>query len=117
VRPLLEVLEQSMMVTRRNMNKPCRDVTLLDLAFDMRYRKATDRRDILFALRSMVPEEVREHLVVDYGKPVDELYAEFYNEVKRAYMEEINFVEIFEKERLEKERLDKFGERYRVIGV
>jgi hypothetical protein len=36
VRPLLEILEQSMMVTRRNMDKPCREVTILDQAFDMR---------------------------------------------------------------------------------
>jgi hypothetical protein len=104
VRPMLEILEQSMMVTRRKMEKPCREVTLLDQAFDMRYRRATDRRDMLFALRSMVPEEMRKNLVVDYDKPVDELYAEFYKEVEKAYMGEIEFVKILENERLDKER-------------
>jgi hypothetical protein len=102
VRPLLEILEQSMMVTRRKMGKPCREVTILDQAFDMRYRRATDRRDMLFALRSMVPEEMRENLVVDYDKSVDELYAEFFKEVERAYMGEMEFVRVSEKERLDK---------------
>jgi hypothetical protein len=58
-------LEQSIIVTKRKMGKPCREVTILDQAFDMRYRRATDRRDMLFALRSMVPEEMRENLVVN----------------------------------------------------
>jgi hypothetical protein len=104
VRPLLEILEQSMMVTRRNMDKPCREVTILDQAFDMRYRRATDRRDMLFALRSIIPEEARKNLVVDYDKSVDELYAEFYKEVEKAYMGEIEFVKISEKQRLDRER-------------
>ena len=113
VRPLLEILEQSMMITRRNTGKSCREITILDLAFDMRYRKATDRRDMLFALRNMVPEETRKHLVVDYGKSVNELYAEFYKEVEKAYMEEMKFVEISEKERLDKAR--EF-QKYRSFG-
>lgn len=104
VRPLLEILEQSMMVTRRNMGKSCREVTILDQAFDMRYRKATDRRDMLFALRSMVPEGIRGSLVVDYDKSVDELYAEFFKEVEKAYMGEIDFVKVSEEERIERER-------------
>jgi len=54
-----------MMVTRRKMGKSCREVTVLDQAFDMRYRRATDRRDMLFALRSMVPEDVRRGMAVD----------------------------------------------------
>jgi hypothetical protein len=107
VRPLLEILEQSMMVTRRNMDKPCREVTILDQAFDMRYRRATDRRDMLFALRSMVPEEVRGSLVVDYDKSVDELYAEFYKEVEKAYNGEMEFVKTSEEERLNRERRDR----------
>ena len=102
MRPLLEILEQSMMVTRRKMGKPCREVTILDQAFDMRYRRATDRRDMLFALRSMVPEEMRENLVVNYDKSVDELYAEFFKEVEKAYMGEMEFVRVSEKERLDK---------------
>ncbi len=65
------------------MGRPCRESTILDQAFDMRYRKATDRRDMLFALRSMVPEEMRENLVLNYKKSVDELYAEFFKEVER----------------------------------
>lgn len=102
VRPLLEILEQNMMMTRRNMNKPCRQVTILDMAFDMRYRKARDRRDMLFALRNMLPEEVRKYMVVDYNKPVDELYVEFFREVERAYKQELEFVEISENERKDK---------------
>lgn len=104
VRPLLEILEQSTMVTRRNMGKPCRKVTILDQAFDMRYRRATDRRNMLFALRSIVPKEMRENLVVDYDKSVDELYAEFFKEVEKAYMGEIESVKVSEKERLDRER-------------
>ena len=99
-RPLLEILEQSMMISRKELNKPCRDVTLLDQAFDMRYRKATNRRDMLYALRSMAPEHIREKLVVDYEKPVDEVYADFFEEVKKAYMDEMQFVAEFERERL-----------------
>ncbi|KAH7377442.1 heterokaryon incompatibility protein-domain-containing protein [Cadophora sp. MPI-SDFR-AT-0126] len=104
VRPLLEILEQSMMVTRRKMDKSCREVTILDQAFDMRYRRATDRRDMIYALRSMVPEEMRDNLVVDYNKSVDELYADFYREVAKAYIKEIEFVRSSERERLDKER-------------
>jgi hypothetical protein len=89
-----------MMIARKEMNRSCRDVTLLDLAFDMRYRKATDRRDMLFALRSMAPEHIRERIVVDYEKPVNEVYADFFEEVKKAYMDEMQFVDEFEKERL-----------------
>lgn len=111
VRPLLEILEQNMMVTRRKMGKSCREVTILDQAFDMRYRRATDRRDMLFALRGMVPEEMRENLVVNYKKSVDELYAEFFKEVEKAYMGEMEFVRVSEKKRLDKileiERLNK----------
>jgi phenylalanyl-tRNA synthetase beta subunit len=99
-RPLLEILEQSMIITRKEMNKPCRDVTLLDQVFDMRYRRAIDRRDMLFALRNMVPEHIKERIVVDYEKPVTEVYAEFFEEVKKAYMDEMQFVDEFEKERL-----------------
>lgn len=87
------------------MDKPCREVTILDQAFDMRYRKATDRRDMIFELRSMVPEEMRNNLVVDYNKSVDELYAEFFKEVEKAYMGEVEFVKISENERLDKKRL------------
>jgi hypothetical protein len=83
-----------MMVTRRKMGKPCREVTILDQAFDMRYRRATDRRDMIFALRRMVPEEMRESLVVNYDKSVDELYAEFSKEVEKAYMGEMEFVRV-----------------------
>ena len=115
VRPLLEILEQSMMVTRRNMEKSCREVTILDQTFDMRYRRATDRRDMLFALRSMVPEEMRENLVVDYDKSVDELYAEFYKEVEKAYMGEMEFVEKSEKERLDRE-MDRARQRTQTWG-
>jgi hypothetical protein len=115
VRPMLEILEQSMMVTRRKMEKPCREVKLLDQAFDMRYRRATDRRDMLFALRSMVPEAMRKNLVVDYDKPVDELYAEFYKEVEKAYMGEIEFVKILENERLDKES-EENNTRVQIMG-
>lgn len=101
-RPLLEILEQSMMITRQEMGKSCREVTLLDQVFDMRYRKATDRRDLLFALRSMVPEHIKERIPVDYERPVNELYADLFEEVKKAYMNEMLFVEEFEKERLER---------------
>lgn len=104
VRPLLEILEQNMMVTRRNLGKACRQVTILDQAFDMRYRRATDRRDMIYALRSMIPEEMRGDLVVDYGKSVDELYAQFYKEVEKAYQGEMDFVRHSEKERLKRER-------------
>jgi hypothetical protein len=111
-RPLLEVLEQNMMVTRQKLGMSCRVVTLLDLAFDMRYRQATDRRDMLFGLRNLVPEEIRKHIVVDYDKPVEKLYEEFYKTVKGAYQAEIKFVEKCEKERraqvkAEQMRLDK----------
>jgi len=106
-RPLLEVLEQNRMITRMNMQKPCRETTILDQAFDMRYRKATDRRDMLFALRNMIPEDMKAYFVVDYTKSVDELYAEFFNEVKKEYEEEMKFVEQAENERLEKERLER----------
>jgi len=114
-RPLLEVLEQSMMITRKEMNKSCRAVTLLDQAFDMRYRKATDRRDMLFGLRSMAPEHIRERIIVDYEKPVDEVYADFFEEVKKAYMDEIQFVDEFEKERRRMEKI-KEGKRQRYWG-
>jgi hypothetical protein len=57
---------------------------------------------MLFALRSMVPNEIRKHFIVDYSKLVNDLYTNFYKEVKRVYIEEIKFVEILEKERLEK---------------
>jgi hypothetical protein len=57
---------------------------------------------MLFALRSMVPNETRKHFIVDYSKLVDDLYTDFYKEVKRVYIKEIKFVEILEKERLEK---------------
>jgi hypothetical protein len=107
-RPLLEVLEQNMTVTRQMIGKSCREVTILDLAFDMRYRKATDRRDMLFALRNLVPEEVKQYLVVDYSKPVEELYNQFFQAVKRAYQEEIDFADSLEKEeRQEAEEEDK----------
>ncbi|KAJ4289069.1 hypothetical protein N0V90_011411 [Kalmusia sp. IMI 367209] len=71
------------------------------LAFDMRYRKATDRRDMLYGLRNMVPEEVKKHIIVDYSKPVEEVYAEFYKAVEEAYQAEIEFVERSEKQILE----------------
>jgi hypothetical protein len=57
---------------------------------------------MLFALRSIVPNKTRKHFIVDYSKSVDDLYTDFYKEVKRVYIEEIKFVEISEKERLEK---------------
>ena len=50
----------------------------------------------------MVPEEMREKLVVNYKKSVDELYAEFFKEVEKAYMGEMEFVRVSEKERLVK---------------
>jgi hypothetical protein len=57
---------------------------------------------MLFALRSIVPNKTRKHFIVDYSKLVDDLYTDFYKEVKRVYIKEIKFVEILEKERLEK---------------
>lgn len=88
------------MITRKEMNRSCKEVTLLDLAFDMRYRRATDRRDMLFALRSMAPEHIREKIIVDYEKPVDEVYADFFEEVKKAYIGEMQVVDEMEKEGL-----------------
>lgn len=84
------------------MNKPCREVTVLDIVYDMRHRRATDRRDMLFAWRSMLPQEMQKHFVVDYSKSVDELYMELFQGVKQAYMEEIMFVSVSERERLKK---------------
>jgi len=104
-RPLLEILEQNMMMTRMRMKKPCRAVTLLDLAYDLRYRKATDRRDMLFALRNMVPDEMKDSFVVDYSKPAEQLYADFFEFMKTAYDAEMDFVaEIVTERRKEEER-------------
>jgi hypothetical protein len=55
----------------------------------------------------MVPEEFRNSLVVDYDKSVDELYAEFYREVEKAYMGEMEFVRSSEEERVEAEKLER----------
>ena len=97
-RPLLEVLEQNMMVTRRELGKSCREVTPLDQAFDMRHRKASDPRDMIFALRAMAPDHIKERIIVDYEKPVDELYADFFEEVKKVYAEEVQFIAECKKE-------------------
>ena len=105
-----------MMVTRRKMGKSCREVTVLDQAFDMRYRRATDRRDMLFALRSMVPEDVRRGMAVDYGKGVEELYGEFFREVERAYKGEMEFVRVSEEERMNREGLERKREENRTMG-
>lgn len=107
-RPLLEMLEQNMMMARMSVQKPCREMTVLDLAFDLRYRKATDQRDMLFALRNMLPEDLKASFVIDYSKSTDELYAEFFKEVRHAYEGEMKFVEQeVEKQRLESEAREK----------
>lgn len=90
--PLLEILDQSMMINRRAVGRPCREVTMLDTMYDMRRRKSTDRRDMLFAWRSLAPEEIRESFVVDYSKSADELYGELFEEVKKAYMKEMELI-------------------------
>jgi hypothetical protein len=100
---LLEILEQNMMMTRMSLNKSCRHVTILDLAYDMRYRKASIPSDMLFALKNLIPEHMKASFVVDYDRSVDELYAAFFSEVENAYEEEMRFVEQAESERLKKE--------------
>jgi hypothetical protein len=112
-RPLLEILDQSIMISRRKMNKPCRDVTVLDTVYDLRRRKATDDRDRLFTWRSLLPEEMQKYIVVDYSKSVEEIYGQLFQEVKRTYMEEMKFVELSEQERLRKTEESK---RYRGGG-
>jgi len=57
---------------------------------------------MLFVLRSIVPNKTRKHFIIDYSKLVDNLYTNFYKEVKRVYIKEIKFVEISEKEKLKK---------------
>lgn len=71
-----------------------------------------DRRDMLFALKSMVPEEMRENLVVNYEMSVDELYTEFFKEVEKAYVGEMEFVRVSEKERLNREESRKRQRSY-----
>ncbi|KAF2423796.1 HET-domain-containing protein [Tothia fuscella] len=112
-RPLLEILEQNMMVTRRAMGKSCTNITILDQAFDLRYRKATDRRDMLFALRSMIPEDMREDLVVDYTKSVEEVYDGFFREIEKAYVREMESVEELERERVEFVKSERQSTGYR----
>ena len=99
---MLKILEQSIIVTKRNINKPYRDVILLDLVFKMQHKKATNQKDMLFVLRSIVLNKTKKHFIIDYSKLVNNLYTNFYKEVKRVYIKEIKFVKISEKERLEK---------------
>jgi hypothetical protein len=106
-RPLLEILKQNMMMTRMNTEKPCREMTMLDLEFDLRYWKATDQQDMLFVLRNMLPEDLKASFVGDYSKSIDELYIDliFFKEVRHAYEGEMQFVEqVVEKQWLESER-------------
>lgn len=88
--PLLNILDQSMMITRRAMERPCKEVTMLDTMYDMRDRKATDRRDMLFAWRSLAPKEEQKTFMVDYSKSADEVFANYFKEVKKAYMKEMD---------------------------
>jgi hypothetical protein len=91
-KPLLDTLEHNMMVFRQRSGRTCRSVTFLDLAYDFRCRKATNPRDMLFALRNLAPNDVKKDMVIDYKKPVDELYADFFESVKGVYEAEMDFV-------------------------
>lgn len=105
--PLLELLEQNKMMTRIRMRQSCREVTVLDLAYDLRRRKATDPRDMLFALRNMVPNEMKDAFVVDYSKSVEEVYAGFFEEMRKAYEDEMAFAEEFVEDMRQAERARK----------
>lgn len=50
---------------------------LLDLAYDLRERKATDPRDRLYALASLRPSVDGRRLIADYSKTVEVVYSEF----------------------------------------
>ena len=60
---------------------------LLYLAYDMRRRKATDRRDKLFALLGVAKDGpgFLEGFVPDYTSPVEETYQRFLEHLRKIY--------------------------------
>ena len=79
MRPLLEVLEQMVMHTAKELDLSIRP-GLLDFIHNLRHRQATDPRDMIFGLLALDPGTLSPDFQPDYRLSKEELFLRFANE-------------------------------------
>jgi hypothetical protein len=81
--PLIEIIELSVMKAREL--RPV--INSLDIIHNMRHRKATDRRDMVFALVGLAQEEPQ--FEVDYTLATEDLYQRLFEHIEKISSEHL----------------------------